>query len=519
MADGAAAAAAPSLPRNSAHTAVEQVSGVNCADRPDVAGDSLAFFEAAQSLIKIAATGAAAPADSALPWPPPPYVSPARTAVEILSSAVYRHLGSRVLPVGCRAVDEYLNGGVPRSRVVEIAGKAGCGKTQFALSLVSETVLQSCFNERGGCSETRLCEPTARQPSAAGSALLSLTEHAADSPELAEAEKPTAVFYIHTEGGFPVQRLHEIMNSRRDLRARGGESSPARPPVAHAGVVNAGPLPVPPTKALMQRVFMEEVATEEELWITLTRRLPRLFLSYRVALIVIDSIAAVFRLPTASAEPPGAPDPWQGSESRKKVAGLVDRATKLMRIGAILRRFAATHGCCCLVLNQVSDTTSDEEGFDLSLSTASRAPASPRSPGGERPTADGPEGGTDQKGVPRATLSSPQCVWRSVSAGIDGELAWSSRQVAPRRLLFGGEDPGVRPALGLTWSNCVDCRMMIHRMEGRVRPVLDTARAEGEAPRSPTHGPLRCLRVVFGSGLDNATDTFFRIDAGGIADP
>ncbi|KFG34446.1 putative DNA repair protein RecA [Toxoplasma gondii FOU] len=481
MADSGAAGAVHTAPSSLALAGEERVLPASSDGRFETQGESAAFFEAAQSIIRLAATGSAAPADISLPWPPPAYACPLRTATEILASGVSRHLESCPLPVGCRAVDHHLNGGVPRGMLVEISGKAGCGKTQFALSLVAETLLRSGQPEESRCSAQ---SDEALAPRSKDAPFNAFSENSATDPtELqTEADKPTAAFYIHTEGGFPVQRLHEIMSARRVRHECGFDST------------------VPAAKALMQRVFMEEVSTEEELWVTLTRRLPRLFLSYRVALIVIDSIAAVFRLPASRAD--GVQD-LKGSDAKHKVSGLVDRATKLMRIGAILRRFAASHGACCLVLNQVSDVTDEEDNLDLNVTHSSHATAYERS-------------GTDPEVRPRSEATSPRWEWRSVATGIDGELVWSSRQMAPRRLLFGGEDPRVRPALGCTWSNCVDCRMMIHRMEQRYMPFLPHS-AEGEGPT--VLGPLRCLRVVFGSGLDNATDIFFRIDTQGIVDP
>ncbi|PFH31947.1 hypothetical protein BESB_024390 [Besnoitia besnoiti] len=498
----------------------EQDAGVDLDERA-APENAVAFFEAAQSLIRLAATGAAAPADEALPWPPPTYVTPARSAAQILASAyAYASLPCPRLPIGCQPVDARLNGGLPAGMVVEVSGKAGSGKTQFALSLVAETVLR-CHLDGGRQDRPASAnsEPGPEDHSGALSASLRAPPpHAGRFPapaELsAEAARPTAVFYIHTEGGFPVRRLYEIMKTRRDRLAQG--HAPGTEASSKRGNRDPGrQVAMPYTKSLMQQVFMEEVATEEELWITLTHRLPRLFLSYRVALIVIDSIAAVFRLPASTAEPHSGPE----ASAAKKHVGLVDRATKLMRVGAVLRRFAGMHRCCCLVLNQVSDATSEDDELCKATcggSSGCGAPAAAQAEAGPGPAAD-------EISQTETAGAEPLGAWRPLSEGIDGQLVWSARQVTPGPILFGGEDPGVRPALGHTWSNCVDGRLMIHKMNSRYIPSLDDVSGSGEgedsAASSLSGGALRCLRVVFASGVDNGHDIFFKIDASGVVDP
>lgn len=51
------------------------------------------------------------------------------------------------LTTGCRYMDEFLRGGIPTGRLIEIFGEGGTGKTQFAIQLLINSVLPI---KRGG---------------------------------------------------------------------------------------------------------------------------------------------------------------------------------------------------------------------------------------------------------------------------------------------------------------------------------------------------------------------------------
>eukprot|EP01056_Protomagalhaensia_sp_Gyna25_P000090 Protomagalhaensia_sp_Gyna_25__89@NODE_1044_length_2256_cov_8_330627_g831_i0_p2_GENE_NODE_1044_length_2256_cov_8_330627_g831_i0NODE_1044_length_2256_cov_8_330627_g831_i0_p2_ORF_typecomplete_len266_score10_31Rad51/PF08423_11/1_3e40RecA/PF00154_21/5_4e19ATPase/PF06745_13/7_8e16AAA_25/PF13481_6/2_3e13NBARC/PF00931_22/6_2e07DnaB_C/PF03796_15/3e05AAA_19/PF13245_6/0_00044AAA_22/PF13401_6/0_00078AAA_24/PF13479_6/0_0021DUF2075/PF09848_9/0_0024PRK/PF00485_18/0_0054PRK/PF00485_18/3_6e03NACHT/PF05729_12/0_0 len=79
---------------------------------------------------------------------------------------------ARRLPTGLSHIDLHLKGGLPSRQIIQIAGGAGAGKTQFCLHLVAQILTE------------RVCDQS------------------------------TCVVWIHTEGTFPVERLQEILACR-----------------------------------------------------------------------------------------------------------------------------------------------------------------------------------------------------------------------------------------------------------------------------------------------------------------
>jgi RecA/RadA recombinase len=54
------------------------------------------------------------------------------------------------LSTGCRYLDEFLGGGFPAERLIEIFGDSGTGKTQFAIQLLLNSVLPERLGGLGG---------------------------------------------------------------------------------------------------------------------------------------------------------------------------------------------------------------------------------------------------------------------------------------------------------------------------------------------------------------------------------
>lgn len=449
--------------------------------------DDPAFLVNCQALIRAAAEGTVANADKALPWPPPLYIWRSRTAAQILSLSPFS-LSPAPLSLGCLSVDAQLGGGIPSGAVVEVAGKAGSGKTQLALSLAAETVIR-LFDRISSSDQCVSGQAEARFTAGLSTDGLHISQ--AGVPPLTAGERPApVVYYIHTEGGFPVHRLNEIITSR-------GARLAAERALADAGRQAT----CSSSKTMMQRILMDEISSEEQLWIALTRRLPRLLISHGVKLLVIDSIAAVFRTTEAS-------------DSRGK--GLVDRATKLMRVGAVLRRYAAEFGCCCLVLNQVSDLFLEEA--DTQLAKSGETPVGEmagkmeqRRPTDERDSSGGYNSLDGRTGIRQALC------WRSASDGIDGALVWRDRHATNNPRFIACEHSGVQPALGGTWSNCIHFRFMVHKLSQTRSEVVNEDRFS-EVIEGAQCG-LRCLRNVFGSGIRSCEDIFFKIGAEGVVDP
>ena len=58
--------------------------------------------------------------------------------------------GKGRLSTGCRYINEFLNGGIPTQKLVEIYGEGGTGKTQFAVQLLLNAILPPSQGGLGG---------------------------------------------------------------------------------------------------------------------------------------------------------------------------------------------------------------------------------------------------------------------------------------------------------------------------------------------------------------------------------
>ncbi|XP_037541167.1 DNA repair protein XRCC3-like [Nematolebias whitei] len=139
------------------------------------------------------------------------------------------------LSVGCPVLDQLLRGGLPAVGVTELSGQSGGGKTQLGLQL-SLTVQYP--REHGGLSSGAL--------------------------------------YICTEDPFPIKRLQQLISEQPALRSD-----------------------VPPSLIsrirFSDQVYIEHTADLESLQVCLSCRAPILLAQGLVRIIVIDSVAALFR--------------------------------------------------------------------------------------------------------------------------------------------------------------------------------------------------------------------------------
>eukprot|EP00918_Siedleckia_nematoides_P099908 GHVU01218555.1.p1 GENE.GHVU01218555.1~~GHVU01218555.1.p1 ORF type:complete len:282 (-),score=28.60 GHVU01218555.1:331-1176(-) len=168
---------------------------------------------------------------------------------------------SRSLGTGVQAIDGLLRHGFITGLIYEIAGEAGTGKTQFALSLAAETV--ASVSEGGTC-------------------------------------------YIYTEGTAPTERLAEIIGSRYGAWKMAD---------------------------YLSRVFVDEVRTPEELGQALMDKIPRLVKHIALRMVIIDSIAGLFR----------------GAHEDEDYA---ERSRLFFKISLILHRIASEYGCWIIITNQ-----------------------------------------------------------------------------------------------------------------------------------------------------------------------
>ncbi|XP_015251148.1 PREDICTED: DNA repair protein XRCC3, partial [Cyprinodon variegatus] len=139
------------------------------------------------------------------------------------------------LSTGCPVLNQLLRGGLPVGGVTELSGESGAGKTQLGLQLCLSVQYPV---EHGGLGAGAL--------------------------------------YICTEDQFPIKRLQQLISEQSVLRSD-----------------------VPPSLISSLRfsdnVYIEHTADLDSLQVCLSRRAPLLLAQGRVRLIVVDSVAALFR--------------------------------------------------------------------------------------------------------------------------------------------------------------------------------------------------------------------------------
>uniref|UniRef100_A0A0G4HPR2 RecA family profile 1 domain-containing protein n=1 Tax=Chromera velia CCMP2878 TaxID=1169474 RepID=A0A0G4HPR2_9ALVE len=351
-------------------------------------------------------------------WPPSWWKSRSFETIRDAHKNKNKASAMRVIPFGLPDVDSMLGGGVNRGLITEIVGEASAGKTQTAMHLIVQTMILQAKDEDylGGW----------------------------------------GVYWIYTEGPPPITRLFQMMQGAvREILggAQGGEGTPSvveedtgrgiqreeggdgeREKEFETRVDEL-------TERLMNSVFIEQVNSDEDLWVILGDKVDRLVSLVKIRLVVLDSVAALFRVLPPSSEVPAAS--WErGGLSQSAVSR---RALKLTRISAVLRRLADERELAVVVTNHVTG----------------------------RPT----------------------------------ERSERERQGNGELSLNAGSETA--PALGLAWSNCVNCRLSLARVKrkggGGDVEMRQKRKAEGEGEgdaggRNEPHcsrGKLRRLDVVF----------------------
>ena len=152
-------------------------------------------------------------------------------SVTALQRLIEEEATTRRLSVGCGQLDASLQGGFPLQGITEIAGEAGAGKTQFALSLSLQCCLPPAYGGLGG----------------------------------------KAAYLCCGEGEFPFRRLAQIATS---LSNRLGISS---------------------HEELLQNVQINQCHNSDDVLDALKKKLPTMCASDNVRLVVIDSIAGMVR--------------------------------------------------------------------------------------------------------------------------------------------------------------------------------------------------------------------------------
>ncbi|XP_054474643.1 DNA repair protein XRCC3 [Anoplopoma fimbria] len=199
------------------------------------------------------------------------------------------------LSVGCPVLDELLRGGLPVGGVTELSGESGAGKTQLGLQL--------CLSVQ---------YPTQYRGLNSGAV------------------------YICTEDSFPIRRLQQLIRNQSCLRSD-----------------------VPPSLIsslqFSDHVYIEHAADLDSLQVCLSRRVPLLLARGLVRLLVVDSVAALFR-------------------SEFQAADWLERTKQLLTFSSTLHHLSLEFTTPVLCINQVTDVFSSS-GESLGPLSSNVSPA------------------------------------------------------------------------------------------------------------------------------------------------
>ncbi|XP_028252697.1 DNA repair protein XRCC3 [Parambassis ranga] len=199
------------------------------------------------------------------------------------------------LSVGCPVLDQLLRGGLHVGGITELAGESGAGKTQLALQLCLSVQYPA---QHGGLSSGAL--------------------------------------YICTEDSFPIKRLQQLISGQSSLRSD-----------------------VPPTLTsslqFSDHVYIEHAADLDSLHLCLSRRAPLLLAQGLVRLLVVDSVAALFRSEFQA-------DDW------------LERNKQLLTFSSRLHHLSWEFTTPVLCINQVTDVFNQSDN-SLVPSSSSVSPA------------------------------------------------------------------------------------------------------------------------------------------------
>ncbi|KAM8876191.1 DNA repair protein XRCC3 isoform 1-T1 [Synchiropus picturatus] len=189
--------------------------------------------------------------------------------------------GDLRLSLGCPLLDQLLRGGLPVGGITELAGESGAGKTQLALQLCLSVQFP---RQHGGMS--------------------------------------SGAVFISTEDSFPSKRLQQLIIGQRCLRQD---------------------VPEELVRGLRfsDNIYVEHAADLAALQKCLTQRVPLLLARGLVRLLVVDSVASLFRCEFEA-------DDW------------LNRARELTGLSSTLRHLGDQFGAAVLCINQVTDVFSSD---------------------------------------------------------------------------------------------------------------------------------------------------------------
>ncbi|CAH0475156.1 unnamed protein product [Peronospora belbahrii] len=210
-------------------------------------------------------------------------------AITALSLWEARASTSIVLPTGCNSIDVLLAGGFRSGMITELCGEASAGKTQLCLQIL----LQCCLPQSLGGLQGTAC-------------------------------------YICTEGVGSVKRLHDLAQ----VYAKRYEAVLSIGTKRKRGESMTTKLS---SSDFLDGIFIEQLYTVDELMMLLQTRLPALLAEQNTKLVVLDSVAAVFRL-----------------ESTSSVKDAAERSRTMFHMTNCMRILSDEYGVVFVVTNQVT---------------------------------------------------------------------------------------------------------------------------------------------------------------------
>ncbi|XP_060070545.1 DNA repair protein XRCC3-like [Ylistrum balloti] len=204
---------------------------------------------------------------------------PVVSALDILHRDCPETLVVSKLTTGCEIIDKALRGGILSQGITEIAGESASGKTQLCLQICLTVQLPLNLGGLNG-----------------GAA------------------------YICTEDIFPNKRLHQMIQffSRKTS------------------------LKLPSPVNFGDQIFIEHVSDIEDLTQCVKRKLPALLSKGKIKLVVVDSVAALFRCEFEA---------WE----------MVKRSKYLTSLAANLHQLSHQYGVPIVCVNQVTDSMKTED--------------------------------------------------------------------------------------------------------------------------------------------------------------
>ncbi|XP_007578498.1 DNA repair protein XRCC3 [Poecilia formosa] len=213
------------------------------------------------------------------------------TALQLQRGECRRLESGLRLGTGCPVLDQLLRGGLPVGGVTELAGESGAGKTQLGLQLCLSVQYPV---EHGGLSAGAL--------------------------------------YICTEDPFPIRRLQQLISEQTSLRSD-----------------------VPPSLIgrlrFSDNIYLEHAADLDSLQVCLSRRAALLLAQGRVRLVVVDSVAALFRCEFQ-------PGDW------------LERNKQLLTVSSMVHHLSHEFTTPVVCINQVTDVFHQPESSSSSPSSS-----------------------------------------------------------------------------------------------------------------------------------------------------